>query len=193
MIRGRHLKFSQEEARVASSQGLQEIHDRVDLLLGQNPVSSERRHHGLRIAFGLIVNDRHQIVTIRISAFDVLEFRADAAGEVAARDHMAGQAIALAAVECDFLTLGGVGLCGSGTCDNGRTDQQGQRPGGLRRRNLGGLRRTDLGQGRFPQASRLFRPIIGGRVPDCHQSPMQTIGSRRRGKPAILAINYPGV
>src|SRR5689334_3515097 len=35
------------------SKGLQEIHDRVDLLLGQNPVSSERRHHGQWIALGL--------------------------------------------------------------------------------------------------------------------------------------------
>src|SRR5882724_11842751 len=46
------------------SKGLQEIHDRVDLLVGQNAISSERRHHGLRIALGLIVKDGDEFVRV---------------------------------------------------------------------------------------------------------------------------------
>src|SRR6202012_3645541 len=60
----------------APLQSLQEVHDRVDLLLGQNPVPSERGHHGQGISFGLVVKDRHEVVTIRVFLLDVGEFRA---------------------------------------------------------------------------------------------------------------------
>jgi len=88
------------------SQGLQEIDDRVDFLLGQNAVASERRHDGLRIALCFIGEDRDQIVTIGIFAFDVSQHRPDGSGKVAALDLVAGQAIALAAIESQSLTFG---------------------------------------------------------------------------------------
>src|SRR5580704_15665570 len=92
------------------SQCLQEIHHRVDLLLGQDPVSSERRHHGLRIAFGFVRHDGDEVVAIGVLALDVLQCGPDGAGKIAALDVVAGQAIALAAVERDFLAFGNAGL-----------------------------------------------------------------------------------
>jgi len=109
---------------------LQEIHHRVDFLFGQKPVSSERRHHGQRIALGFVIKDGDEIVAIGIFAFDVDEFRADRAGQVATLDDMAGQAIALAAVERNFLPLGGGRLCVRWSRKS-RADQQRQNESGL--------------------------------------------------------------
>ena len=67
---------------------------------------AERRHHGLGIAFGLIVEDRDQIVAVRIFAFDVFKLWPDRAWQVAASDVVAGQAISLAPVEGELLSLG---------------------------------------------------------------------------------------
>ena len=74
------------------------------------PISSERRHHGQRIALGFVVDDRDEIVAIGIFAFDVVQRRPDGAGKVAALDDVAGQAIALAAVEGELLAFGDGGL-----------------------------------------------------------------------------------
>jgi len=88
------------------SQGLQEINDRADLLVGQNPVPAERRHHGLRIALGLVEDDRDQLVAIGVFCLEVLQLRADRSRQVAALDDVAGQAIALAAVEGELPATG---------------------------------------------------------------------------------------
>src|SRR5262245_41692927 len=106
-----------------SSKGLQEIHDRVDLLLGQNPVSSERRHHGQRITLGFVEHDGEQLVAL-VLVLHVGQFRSDRAGIIAALDDMADQAIALAAVEGELLALrGGLGKSGAGC---GKAGQQRQ-------------------------------------------------------------------
>ena len=92
----------------------QEIDDSVDFLLGQNAVTPEWRHHGLRISPGLVADDGDQVVTVGVFGFDVRESRPDRARQVAALDHMTGQAIALAAIEGELLAVGGGGLCASG-------------------------------------------------------------------------------
>src|SRR4029077_1525756 len=96
-----------------ASQGLQEIDDRVDLLLGQNAVAPERRHDGQWIAPGLIGQDRDEITPIGILAFDVLELWPDRSGQVAALDLVAGQAVALAAGEGELFAIASTRL-GSG-------------------------------------------------------------------------------
>src|SRR5690348_3656919 len=73
------------------SQGLQEIHDGVDFLLGQDAVASERRHHGLGIALGFVVQDRDEVAPVGIFALDVLEPGPDRARQIAALDLVAGQ------------------------------------------------------------------------------------------------------
>ena len=87
------------------SQCLQEVHDRVDLFVVQNPVSSERRHHGQRIALGGVDQDGDQFVAVGILALDVGQRRPDRAGKIAALDVVAGQAIALAAIERQLSAL----------------------------------------------------------------------------------------
>ena len=112
------------------SQGLQEVHHRVDLSFGENAVASERRHHGQRIAFGFVGQDGNELVAIRVLGLDVLELRPDRAGQVAALDVVAGQAIALAAVKGDLLALGGSRL-GAGRLREGGQDTGGrEREGG---------------------------------------------------------------
>jgi hypothetical protein len=88
------------------SQGLQEIDDRVDFLLSQNTVAPERRHDGLRIAFGFIGKDRDQLVTVGIFAFDIPQHGPDSPGKIAPSDLVASQAITLAAIESQSLTFG---------------------------------------------------------------------------------------
>src|SRR4030081_2572683 len=92
------------------SQGLQEIDDRVDFLFGQNAISSERGHHGLRVAFAFIRHDSDEIVAVGIFAFQFRQRRSDRARKIAALDLVAGQAIALAAIEGELLPLGNRGL-----------------------------------------------------------------------------------
>jgi len=70
-----------------------------DFPFGQNSVSSERRHHGQRIALGFVGHDRDDLVAVGIFLLDVDQFRPQRAGILAALDRMAGQAIALAAIE----------------------------------------------------------------------------------------------
>jgi len=55
-------------------------------------------------------DDRDEIVTVRIFGFDLGECRPDRAGQVAALDLMAGQAVALATVESELLAVGGARL-----------------------------------------------------------------------------------
>src|SRR6185437_3992320 len=112
----------QGQASCSPSQGLQEIDDRVDLVAGQNAISPERRHHGQRVAPGLIGDDGDEIAAIREFALDVGERRPDGAGKLAAFDVMAGQAVALAAIECQLLTLGNARLRAGRA--GARTDQQ---------------------------------------------------------------------
>src|SRR5690242_13728723 len=88
----------------AMSKRLQEIDDRVDLPLGQNAVAAERWHHRQRIALCFVGHDRDQLLAI-VLAVELLELRSDRARQVAALDHMASQAIALAAVEGELLTF----------------------------------------------------------------------------------------
>src|SRR3954463_9923370 len=111
------------------SQGLQEINDRADLLVGQNPVPAERRHHGLRIALGLVEDDRGQLVAIGVPGLEVLQFRPDRSRQVATPDDMAGQAIALAAVESEFLAVGHNGLRPRRAGEAGGNDQQDEQNG----------------------------------------------------------------
>src|SRR4051795_4124144 len=59
------------KACTRTSQRLQEIHHRVDFLFGQDPVASERRHHGQRIAQGFIVDNGDEILALGILALDV--------------------------------------------------------------------------------------------------------------------------
>ncbi len=119
---------SKSPQAVAASQGLQEVHHGVDFLLAQNPVAAERRHHGLRVAFGLIGDDRDQLVAA-VLRLEAGQFGADRAGQFAALDDMAGQAIALAAVESELLALsGGLGLRGH---SHGGARQQRQDEGWL--------------------------------------------------------------
>jgi len=120
---------------------LQEINDRVDFLFGQNPVSSERRHHGQRIALGFVVENCDQFVAGGVLALDVGQFRTDGAGILAALDDMAGQAIALAAIEGELLPLGNSRL-GAGRTREGSAGQQ--------RQNGRGFPQEGGDQGRFP-------------------------------------------
>ena len=66
------------------SKGLQEIHDRADLLVGQNPVSSERRHHGQRIALGFVVENGDEILALGVFTLDVNQLGPDCARTVSA-------------------------------------------------------------------------------------------------------------
>src|SRR6185437_5064641 len=81
------------------SQRLQEVDDRVDFFVGENVIAPERWHHRQRIALGFVGDDRNQIGEVRVFGLDVGQGRSDVACEVAALDLMAGQAIALAAIE----------------------------------------------------------------------------------------------
>src|SRR5947209_18809030 len=99
---GRFICFSSNASRL---QRLQEIHHRLDLLLAQDAVAAERRHHRQWIAFGFIEYDRDQIVAVGVFRFDIDQLGPDAAGQVAALHDMAGQAIAFAAIESEFLAL----------------------------------------------------------------------------------------
>src|SRR5207248_10659290 len=97
-IRRREIPFPVvviQKSPEGASKGLQEIHDRVDLLVGQNPVSSERRHHGQRIALGFVKDNGDELVAVGILALHVGQFRAKGAGILAALDDVAGQAVAL--------------------------------------------------------------------------------------------------
>src|SRR3954464_4999468 len=108
------------------SEGLQEIDDGADFLLGQDAVAPEWRHHRRRIADRLVVEDRDQLGTV-VLGLEIFELRADRARQVAALDLMAGQAIALAAVEGELLAIGGAGL---GLCSRGCDEPQPRRQGG---------------------------------------------------------------
>src|SRR5262249_53538396 len=93
-----HCKKSPEE-----SQRLQEVDDGTDLLLGQNSISPEWRHHGRRIALGLIAHDRDQIVAIGVFALQAGESRPDRSRKIAAVDLVTAEAIALASIEGELL------------------------------------------------------------------------------------------
>ena len=108
------------------------------------------------------------------------------AGKVAALDLMAGQAIALAAIEGELLALGSAGLRAGRACANGRADQQCQR----QCRDQGGAGRGRVGQRRFPRVCRsILRPNIGGRKHKRHWRNVyaQSGGSRVWGKADRLA------
>src|ERR1700704_397961 len=124
-----------------TSKGLQEIHDCVDFFFGQNPVSSERRHHGQRIAPGFVGKYGDEFVAVGILALDVGQFRTNGAGILAALDGMAGQAVALAAIEGELLALGSSRL-GVGRTREGSTGQQ--------RQNRRGFPQEGSNQRRFP-------------------------------------------
>src|SRR6267142_7020613 len=128
-----------------ASQGLQEIHHRGDFLFGQYPVPSERRHHGQWIAQGFVVENGDEIVAIGILAFDVDQFGPDGAWKVATPDDVAGQAIALAAVEGELSAFVRGGLRMRGACGSESADQKRQR----KRRKHRGPGREFLGHGRF--------------------------------------------
>ena len=53
----------------------------------------------MRVALGLVRDNRHEFVAIGILAFDIFQRRPDRAGKIAALDLVTGQAIALAAFE----------------------------------------------------------------------------------------------
>src|SRR6185436_17723895 len=93
---------SSPKACARTSQRLQEIHHRVDFLFGQNAVAPERRHHGQRVAQGFVVENGDEILALGILALDVDQFGPDRAGQVATLDDVAGQAVALAAVESEL-------------------------------------------------------------------------------------------
>jgi hypothetical protein len=101
----------------------------------------------LRVTLGFVIEDGDEFVAVRIFAFDVGQRRADGAGQVAALDRMAGQAIALAAIESQLLPLGGRGLRADGSDERGGADQQRQHE----RLQQDGTRRRMVGQRRFPQ------------------------------------------
>jgi len=69
----------------------------------------------LRVTLGFIIEDGNEIVAVGIFAFDIFQRRPDGAWKIAALDLVAGQAIALAAIERQLLTLGGRGLRASGS------------------------------------------------------------------------------
>src|SRR5579872_2478234 len=91
---------------LAASTGVKEIDDRLDLLIGEDKVAFEWRHHGLRISLGFVGHDRHQLLAVGKTALHVVEFGADIARRVASGDHVARQTIALAAVERELLSIG---------------------------------------------------------------------------------------
>src|SRR6202051_1122617 len=78
---------------------IEKIDDRFDFPVGQNQVAPEWRHHGLRIALGLVEHDRRQFLTVGKPDLHVGKRWPEIAGRIATLDVMAGQAIALAAVE----------------------------------------------------------------------------------------------
>src|SRR6202140_1951988 len=78
---------------------IEKIDDRFDFPVGQNQIAPERRHHGLRVALGLVEHDSPQFLAVGKPGFHVGKRRPDIAGRVTALDIVAGQAIALAAVE----------------------------------------------------------------------------------------------
>src|SRR5262249_43043202 len=93
------------------------------LLLGQNPVSSEWRHHGQRIALGFVEYDLDQLVPF-VLAFYVGQFGPKGAGIFAALDYVTSQAIAFAAVEAELFSLGGgLGMGGGGSSEAGQQRQ----------------------------------------------------------------------
>src|SRR6202000_3264370 len=82
---------------------IEEIDDRADFLIGEDQISFERRHHGLRIALALVGDYRDQLGAVGESLLHVIERRPEVAGRVAALDVVTGEAIALAAIERKLL------------------------------------------------------------------------------------------
>jgi len=100
----------------------------------------------LRVTLGFIIEDGNEIVAVGIFAFDILQRRPDRPRKIAALDLVAGQAIALAAIESQLLTLGGRRLRAGRSHGRGGADQQCQH----QRLQQHGTRRRIVGQRRFP-------------------------------------------
>jgi hypothetical protein len=100
----------------------------------------------LRVTLGFIIEDGNEIVAVRIFAFDILQRRPDGARKIAALDLVAGQAIALAAIESQLLALGDRGLRADRSDGRGGADQLCQ----YERLQQHGSRRRRVGQRRFP-------------------------------------------
>src|ERR1700683_415644 len=68
------------------SKRIEKVDDGLDLLICQDQISSERRHNSLRIALGLVEDDRDEFLAIWITFFHVSKFGADIARRVATFD-----------------------------------------------------------------------------------------------------------
>ena len=75
-----------------------------------NEIAAKWRHYGQRVTLGFIVENGDEFVAVGILAFDILQRRSDSTGQIAALDVVAGQAIALVAIESKLLALRHRGL-----------------------------------------------------------------------------------
>ena len=110
---------------------LQEIHHGANLLFGQDTVSSERRHHSLRVAKGFVGDDGDEIGPIGIFALETHKFGSKRSRIFTTLDDMAGQAIALAAVKGEPPAFSDRRLRLGGTREQGRNGKRRQKQGGL--------------------------------------------------------------